>query len=97
MGYGDVVPITTQGRWVAAVAIIMALLLLSLPISVIGHNFVEVLKEYNEQHEELMNQLKLQNRAIGHSSGSGYSLHGTQSVDLRSQADEQIFKVCDVP
>ena len=89
VGYGDVTPITTQGRWVAAVAIVTALLLLSLPISVIGHNFVEVLREYNEQHEELMNQLRLQNRAMGSSTNA---LAAEESVDLRAQADKQILQ-----
>ena len=53
VGYGDVVPITPQGKWVAGLTMMTGLLLLSLPISVIGQNFTDVLGEYMAEWEEM--------------------------------------------
>lgn len=46
VGYGDVVPVTPAGKIVAAMTMIQAVLLLSLPISVIGTEFTQQWLEY---------------------------------------------------
>ena len=46
VGYGDVVPVTPGGKVVACVTMVLAVLLLSLPISVIGTEFTQQWLEY---------------------------------------------------
>ena len=46
VGYGDVVPVTPGGKIVACVTMVLAVLLLSLPISVIGTEFTQQWLEY---------------------------------------------------
>ena len=48
VGYGDVVPVTILGRMIASVTMVCGLLFLSLPMSVIGNSFTEVMREFNE-------------------------------------------------
>lgn len=45
VGYGDVVPTTGLGRVIICAMELLALMLLSLPVGVIGANFLEVYKE----------------------------------------------------
>ena len=42
IGFGDLVPMTTEGRAVASAAIILGQMLMAMPIAIIGHNFTEV-------------------------------------------------------
>jgi hypothetical protein len=46
VGYGDVVPVTPAGKVVAGVTMVIAVLLLSLPISVIGTEFTQQWLEF---------------------------------------------------
>jgi Ion channel len=41
VGYGDLVPTTTLGRFVTCIAMALAMLVLALPISVVGTNFTQ--------------------------------------------------------
>lgn len=50
VGYGDVVPVTPIGKAVAALTMIQAVLLLSLPISVIGTEFTQQWLEYRSMN-----------------------------------------------
>lgn len=45
-GYGDLVPITYQGKFVAGILMLFALITLALPISVIGANFTNMWTDY---------------------------------------------------
>ncbi|OQR86453.1 Voltage-gated Ion Channel (VIC) Superfamily [Thraustotheca clavata] len=45
VGYGDEVPVTPWGKFIASIAMMSGMLILALPISVIGSNFQQVMKE----------------------------------------------------
>merc|ERR1711988_1823766 len=48
VGYGDMYPTTTAGKLIVAVAMLMGLLVLALPIGIIGSTFT---REYNNEQE----------------------------------------------
>jgi|AntAceMinimDraft_5_1070358.scaffolds.fasta_scaffold06000_5 hypothetical protein len=48
VGYGDEVPVTSEGKLVACVAMLASVLLLALPISVIGTEFTQQWLEYKK-------------------------------------------------
>lgn len=48
VGYGDLYPTTTAGKLIVAVAMLMGLLVLALPIGIIGSTFT---REYNNEQE----------------------------------------------
>ncbi len=50
-GYGDVTPITWQGRAVAGVLMLTAIVTLALPISVVGANFTNMWTDYKTMRE----------------------------------------------
>jgi hypothetical protein len=52
VGYGDEIPTTGAGKFVACVAMVASLLLLALPISVIGTEFTEQWMEYKQTDAE---------------------------------------------
>ena len=52
VGYGDEIPTTGAGKFVACVAMVASLLLLALPISVIGTEFTEQWMEYKQADAE---------------------------------------------
>ena len=52
VGYGDEVPITGAGRFVACLAMLASVLLMALPISVIGAEFTQQWMEYKKQTSE---------------------------------------------
>ncbi|KAF0704775.1 hypothetical protein AaE_014758 [Aphanomyces astaci] len=45
VGYGDEVPVTPVGKFIASITMFAGMLILALPISVIGSNFQRVMKE----------------------------------------------------
>jgi hypothetical protein len=47
VGFGDLVPTTTEGRAMASIAIILGQMLMAMPIAIIGHNFTEVVSRLN--------------------------------------------------
>ena len=47
VGYGDDFPVSSWGRVVAVITMTVAMLVLSLPITIIGSNFDE---EYSDMH-----------------------------------------------
>lgn len=57
VGYGDVYPRTTQGRLVAAVAILNGILVIALPVAIVSRRFQEVYDE-DQKMEEEMKQLE---------------------------------------
>jgi hypothetical protein len=42
VGYGDVVPLSTEGKIVASILIAMSILYMSMPLSIVGSNFTQV-------------------------------------------------------
>eukprot|EP00283_Hemiselmis_rufescens_P021090 CAMPEP_0173441370 /NCGR_PEP_ID=MMETSP1357-20121228/23921_1 /TAXON_ID=77926 /ORGANISM="Hemiselmis rufescens, Strain PCC563" /LENGTH=396 /DNA_ID=CAMNT_0014406947 /DNA_START=13 /DNA_END=1200 /DNA_ORIENTATION=- len=61
VGYGDVVPLTTEGKLVAMVTMLGGILILALPITVIGSNFNI---EYEKSEEEKKHQKELDNQSV---------------------------------
>lgn len=45
-GYGDIVPQTYQGKFVAGILMLFAMVTMALPISVIGANFTNMWTDY---------------------------------------------------
>jgi len=60
VGYGDVVPLTTEGKLVAMVTMLGGILILALPITVIGSNFNI---EYEKSLEEKNNAIQLEGKS----------------------------------
>eukprot|EP00127_Corallochytrium_limacisporum_P003652 Clim_evm40s151 gene=Clim_evmTU40s151 len=72
VGYGDEVPITAQGRFVASLTMICALIFLSFPITILGINFGDVYTEQKiKDRKENVKKLKrlLDGRSAADSTG----------------------------
>lgn len=55
VGYGDNVPVTAVGRFVAVITMLCGIIILALPITVIGTNFARVLRQI--QHDKMLQEL----------------------------------------
>eukprot|EP00899_Mesostigma_viride_P003258 jgi/Mesvir1/12933/Mv05951-RA.1 len=82
VGYGDMVPVTTIGKFVAAVAMICSVVFLALPISVIGANFTQ--RWYNYGKEQKASLPNLQREVP-----SGKTLF--QRLEMHDEALEEIL------
>jgi len=52
VGYGDVVPVTYLGQMIAVVTMLVGLIMLALPLSIIGTNFIEArAAQFQEEHD----------------------------------------------
>ncbi|MFX1392474.1 MAG: potassium channel family protein [Promethearchaeota archaeon] len=51
IGYGDMVPVTPQGKFISAVVSILGITLFLLPTSVIASGFIDEIKERNPQYD----------------------------------------------
>lgn len=57
VGYGDVYPRTTQGKWIATFTFLSGILLIALPVAIVGRKFTEVYEARNaEQRAETQRQ-----------------------------------------
>eukprot|EP00899_Mesostigma_viride_P008202 jgi/Mesvir1/17383/Mv08684-RA.2 len=79
VGYGDMYPITSLGKLVAGCTMISGLLILSLPISVVGANFAEVLAEHEDKGKKVEKQDDVQHTLA----------EIRRSLDLRPSIDTQ--------
>ncbi|KAI3661239.1 hypothetical protein MP638_005676 [Amoeboaphelidium occidentale] len=61
VGYGDVVPITPLGKFVASLTMILSIMIIALPTSIIGSNFIAEWQIYQQQVlQKKMRNFKLQ-------------------------------------
>lgn len=51
VGYGDLYPITTGGRWVACILIFVSILFMAMPLSIVGSNYINV---WLDRHKTLL-------------------------------------------
>lgn len=51
VGYGDMVPTSTAGHFMAAISMVCSIVIMALPISVIGANFSRAWMEHKEQND----------------------------------------------
>jgi len=51
VGYGDMIPTTTPGKFIASIVGIIGMLMIALPLVILGYHFQEA---YNEVEEEIM-------------------------------------------
>jgi voltage-gated potassium channel Kch len=67
VGYGDVVPLSTEGKIVASILIAMSILYMSMPLSIVGSNFTQV---WNDRDRILLIEKTRQRlRELGFSHG----------------------------
>lgn len=57
VGYGDVVPVTYAGQIVATATMLVGLIMLALPLSIIGTNFIEERNKMKEAEMAVLNEL----------------------------------------
>lgn len=51
VGYGDMVPVTTGGHFMAAISMVCSIVIMALPISVIGANFSRAWMDHKEHND----------------------------------------------
>ena len=71
MGYGDVVPVTTAGKFIASLTMLAGIIILALPISVIGSKFQEVMinlvsnsLKYTDKGHVTISSKKIDNKVV---------------------------------
>ncbi|CAD8048964.1 unnamed protein product [Paramecium sonneborni] len=63
VGYGDKVPLSVSGKFIACIAAFLGITSISLPVAVMGMNLTQTLKEHEENNEiqNLKNQFVIEN------------------------------------
>lgn len=87
VGYGDIFPVTTAGKFIACVAVIAGVLTLALPISVIGTTFADHWQEHQAQEAERRKRLKGAAAVNAISSPALRSLQGLLGAHLTNLTD----------
>lgn len=63
VGYGDAVPVTTGGKFVAAFTMLGSVLITALPISVIGANFTQQWLEFKSKEARKMTRMNIKGKS----------------------------------
>ena len=101
VGYGDVVPINPEGKFVASCAMVVSLLLLALPIAVIGTEFTQQWMEYKREEADATSRgtrrklapkfLELKEMAKDHLTTLDETLRAMREV--QTDIDDRILRV----
>ena len=100
VGYGDEVPISGAGRFVACLAMLASVLLMALPISVIGAEFTQQWMEYKKQVTELSGRgfrklapryVELTTSLKNHTQVADETLHKMR--DMQTEIDERMMRI----
>lgn len=99
VGYGDEVPISGEGRFVACLAMLASVLLMALPISVIGAEFTQQWMEYKKQVSELSGRgrkaaprfLELTKSLKNHMQVTDETLRKMR--DMQAEIDERMMRI----
>merc|ERR1711871_513027 len=80
VGYGDVVPCTYMGQLIGAATMLVGLVMLALPLSIIGTNFIEEDQQMKEHLNEQKNAWKVEDpkTKVASLKGVGHALAVTQ-------------------
>jgi hypothetical protein len=77
VGYGDVYPKTTLGKFVACVNMFVGVMLIALPVAIVGKKFQDVYETHDLENEKLQSSLKMK------STGEVWSLKPPSDVIQR--------------
>ncbi|CAE8741163.1 unnamed protein product [Polarella glacialis] len=88
VGYGDLVPTSTSGKFVAGATMVMGILCVAMPICVISENFAQSMQDYSEA-KRLTAEARLEDRKAVQ-----LSLQ-LQSADARTRRQQVMIEIYD--